>query len=52
MAKVFPWIALTGAWVLSVAVGGSIYEPYTYRVCAVNSSGRACSDAVQVPRAP
>jgi hypothetical protein len=32
----------------SVALGGSIYEPYTYRICAVNRSGRSCSDFAQL----
>ena len=33
---------------IPVALGGSIYEPYTYRVCAINDAGRTCSDFAQV----
>ena len=32
----------------TTTVAGSIYEPYTYRVCAVNKSGRTCSDSAQL----
>lgn len=33
---------------ISASLGGRMYEPYTYRVCAVNQTGRACSEAVEV----
>jgi hypothetical protein len=31
----------------SPALGGSIYQPYTYRICAVNRTGRTCWASIE-----